>query len=72
MKALVIISVVFLTACPAAVCEHLQTRCADDVAQVCDSRGRWQNVMDCSGVETGAWECGVDDGEHTCINTDEP
>jgi hypothetical protein len=69
----IIIAIAFLsTGCP-AVCEHLQTRCAADVAQVCDSEGHWQNVMDCSNVEPDEWRCAPDlDGEHTCRPTDGP
>ncbi len=57
------------TACPpaAVVCEQLETQCAEDVAQVCDSQGRWQDVMDCQGVEPGEWSCAHDGEEHTCI-----
>ena len=43
----------FLTACPpaAAVCIHLQTQCADNVAQVCNTHQQWETITDCAAVE---------------------
>ena len=69
MKALVILAVVFMTACPTTVCQSLETRCAEDVAQVCDARGRWQDVLYCDDVRPGTWECGEEDGEHSCYQS---
>jgi RES domain-containing protein len=55
-------------ACPpaAVVCNQLETRCADDVVQLCDARGRWQDVMDCADMTPDEWHCGSDGGA-TCI-----
>lgn len=50
-------------------CEPTTTRCDENVAQVCDASGRWQEVMVCDEVEPGDWECRVDGGEHTCMPT---
>lgn len=62
------VALAVLTGCPAAVCTQLQTRCSGEVAQVCDARGRWQNVMDCAATEPGEWYCAEDDEEgHTCL-----
>lgn len=56
---------------PAAVCTHLETRCADNVAQLCDTRGQWQDVVDCEGVASPTqlrWSCVEDDeGDHVCL-----
>lgn len=69
MKFLMIVLVFAVAGCPstAAVCIHLETQCAEDVAQVCDTQGRWEDVMDCSTVEPGEWSCGVEEDEHTCL-----
>lgn len=32
------------------VCTPTEGRCADNQAQVCDSRGRWQVITDCAAV----------------------
>jgi hypothetical protein len=57
-----------LAACPQPVCESLQTRCEGNVAQVCDSRGQWQEVANCDEVTPGAWRCAADeDVGHTCV-----
>ena len=59
-----------LLACPVApVCEQLQTRCADAVAQVCDADGRWQDVMNCAEVEgDSTFSCQEEPEEgHTCL-----
>lgn len=55
-----------LASCPAAVCEQLETRCADTVVQLCDARGRWQDVMDCTTVEPGDWHCAADEEGAIC------
>ena len=70
MKFLIVLSVLFLGACSASLCRSYQSRCSDNIVQICDSRGQWQTVMDCSSVVHGDWECGVDDGEHTCVRCD--
>jgi len=70
MRYLLIFALV-LTACPAGapLCQHLQTRCAEDVAQICDARGRWEVVADCGDVEGDfPFVCRVDgDGDHVCL-----
>ena len=61
---------VVLTACPpaAAVCTHLQTQCADNVAQICNTHQQWETVADCAEVEgTSSFTCQEDDGEHVCL-----
>ncbi len=54
--------------CPpaAVVCAQQETRCAEDVVQLCDARGRWQDVMDCAEMTPVEWHCGQDGGA-TCI-----
>jgi len=57
------------------VCETKQTRCNGTQAEVCDSNGRWQQVMDCSKVvdpKGASWSCcPVREGDagivHTCL-----
>jgi len=71
MWMLLVFVALFATACPAAVCESVETRCAGDVVQICNANGQWQDVMDCTDVEPGSWECGEDDGEHTCSRSDQ-
>jgi len=55
-----------LTSC-GPVCERLETRCANDVVEICDSRGRWQTVLDCRTVSSEPWSCVFDGDDHTCI-----
>ena len=66
---IVIFASLVLSGCPAAVCTHLETRCADDVAQLCDSRGRWQEVANCAEVEGDfPFVCRQDhEGDHVCL-----
>ena len=70
MKYLVLCTLM-LTACPsgAALCQHLETRCAEDVSQLCDARGRWEVVADCASVEGDhPFTCRQDeDGDHVCL-----
>lgn len=68
---IIVVAAFAILGCPAAVCEQLETRCASDVAQVCNADGQWQVVMDCGQVEPGAWSCGEDPDEgHTCNPTE--
>lgn len=66
MKYLIIIMSLSVLGCPstAAVCTHLETQCAGDLVQLCDSQGRWEEVMDCSAASSMV--CAEEDGEHTC------
>jgi hypothetical protein len=66
MRLFALLALLF-TGCPPAVCAHLETRCADDVVQICDTQGRWEEVMDCGETVPGEWECGQEEGEHTCL-----
>lgn len=49
-----------LMGCP-AVCEQFRERCSPEGnPQVCDTRGRWQDVGDCqrtSELSGGEWTC---------------
>ena len=56
-----------MSACSGAVCRKLETRCANNVVQVCDSQGRWQKVIDCREIRPLSWECVFDGEDHTCI-----
>jgi hypothetical protein len=52
-----------VTACPpaAATCTHLQTQCAANAAQVCDTHGQWETITDCAAVEGDSpFTCQVD------------
>jgi hypothetical protein len=62
-----------LVACPAAVCESLQTRCAVDEAQECSTDGQWHVLMDCADIEPEGWGCRYDDQEegHICLPAEE-
>jgi len=75
MRWLVMTAAVALLACPggAAVCEQLRSRCDGNVAQVCNSHGRWEPVMDCDQVEGQdmAWACGMEEEEATCLPVEE-
>ena len=37
--------------CTSDGCEHLETRCKGQVAQVCDDASNWSDSMDCSAIE---------------------
>jgi hypothetical protein len=55
-----------------AVCTTEQTRCMGNVAEICDSRGQWRQLMDCDGVEgdsTFTCQSTIDEGAeaHTCL-----
>ena len=67
----ILVAAFALLGCPngAAVCTHLETRCAEDVSQICDSRGRWETVADCGQVEGEfPFSCQEDDeGDHVCL-----
>lgn len=67
MRYLLVLLACFVPACPGPVCHHLQTRCANDVIQICDSHGRWQTVIDCDEIEPNEWDCMFDGVDHTCI-----
>ncbi|PIP43683.1 MAG: hypothetical protein COX17_05665 [Deltaproteobacteria bacterium CG23_combo_of_CG06-09_8_20_14_all_60_8] len=63
-KLAILIAALLLSGCP-AVCQTFTTRCANDVAQICDAHGHWQQVMNCREIEPGEWDCseGVHEGE---------
>ena len=67
MRYLLLVVACFMPSCPGPVCQKLQTRCANDVVQICDSRGRWQKVIDCREVQPDGWSCVFDGVDHTCI-----
>lgn len=55
-----------------SVCTAEQTRCVGNIAEICDSRGHWREMMNCDEVEgESAFTCQttVDEGEeaHTCL-----
>jgi len=56
-----------MSAWSSTMCRKMETRCADDVVQICDSRGRWQEVMNCRDIQPGGWTCEFDGVDHTCI-----
>jgi len=58
-----------LSATGCGVCVAEATRCQGQTAQICDSRGRWQTVMDCDAVQgDSVFSCVEDaDGDHTCL-----
>jgi hypothetical protein len=60
----------FLTGC--AECTKLATRCLDNQAQLCNTRGKWEVVMDCTKLKRKAvdpdWVCRtMQDGMCTCM-----
>jgi hypothetical protein len=71
LSILVTVSILLLAAScpPTGVCEPQQTQCVDDVAQLCDPEGRWQDVMNCAEVEGDhTFSCQQDPEEgHTCL-----
>ncbi len=63
----VLVFALLSVACPQPVCEALQTRCAGNIAQVCNAQGQWQEVANCDTVTPGEWQCTADeDVGHTC------
>ena len=66
---------------PSGRCAAGQTRCADSVAEVCDSAGDWIPVLDCDEVSlqsfTADWVCCAVSDEnapvatHTCVAADQ-
>lgn len=81
MRVLALTLAVLLGGCPpsAAVCPLRATRCADDVVEVCDARGRWQTVADCADVARssgGEWSCSTtrEDGReiNACLPVEAP
>ena len=72
-----LVMLVFLAGCPAAVCQHLESQCANNVAQICDSHGQWEEIMNCGNVlavdplrGSASWTCQeVPDG-HACLPTE--
>jgi hypothetical protein len=61
---------------PPDACTPLATRCAGNVAEICDAKQRWAPFLDCDdvGVQNGGglWTCCVsEDGDagplHTCL-----
>lgn len=67
MRYLLVLLAFVVSACSSTMCRKMETRCADDVVQICDSRGRWQEVMDCRDIQPGGWTCEFDGVDHTCI-----
>lgn len=67
---------IVLAGCPSgsAVCTQLETRCANDWAQICNADGQWDSIADCSVVEgAGPFTCQVDeDGDHVCLPGEAP
>jgi len=50
-------------------CAPEATRCHENEAQVCDSRGRWGSFLDCNELANAAGErfvCVEQDGDSTC------
>lgn len=47
-----------------------ETRCAGDVAEVCDADRRWQRFLDCAELGPG-WSCGGTADGHTCVPSDD-
>ena len=66
MRYLVIV-VLLLGGC--SVCEPLMQRCLNNSAQLCNSAGRWNTVMDCSTVKPKEkqWTCTKVKKVHTCL-----
>jgi hypothetical protein len=60
------------------VCQTKTTRCNGSRVEICDSNGRWQQVMDCSkvvGPKGSTWSCcPASEGDagviHTCLPDD--
>lgn len=75
MRLMMLILGLTLTGCP-AVCESLQSRCAHNVVEVCDSHGQWQPIMNCdeigsqSFIDPVVWSCGYESDSHTCVEVE--
>jgi len=53
-------------------CTKLAQRCVDNVAQLCDTRGKWRPVMDCTKLKRKPadpdWTCQtLKTGKCTCM-----
>jgi len=53
-------------------CNPEETRCLDNVVQICNSDGMWQNELDCVEVDSN-WQCCWDAEyeTHTCVPNEE-
>lgn len=58
-----------LAGCPDPECQPVETRCAGEVAEICDSEGFWSVLMDCAATLPPTSCCEVTDPEpgHTCL-----
>jgi hypothetical protein len=70
----ILICCVLTAACrPTPVCEPEETRCTDNVAEICGSDGVWRHNLECGY----GWECRWYDGDdevpagHTCLEVPE-
>lgn len=66
VAALFLCVIIFVDCAP---CHHLETRCVSNVAQICNSDNRWEDMAECSGVEGDAtFSCQTDEeGDHVCL-----
>ena len=59
--AVLITASVMLAACPRPQCPEVGSfRCNGEIAEICDSAGRWSLLADCEKVSEqseGTWEC---------------
>ena len=56
--------------CNEPVCDPEDTRCSDLNAQVCNSHGEWETVMNCQEVTPegeDSFVCCAFEGNHTCL-----
>ncbi len=74
MKILILVMAVILLGCNEE-CETDTTRCDGNQAQVCNSKGDWETMDDCTAVSEGTpfvFECQFEDDQHVCVPTNIP
>lgn len=64
---------VLLTGCPTPVCAPNDTKCAENVALICDPHGAWVELMWCDegGIGQPGWVCCPTDDGCTCLPEEE-
>lgn len=69
-KTLILISLLALVLMGGEGCEKgcipKETRCLEQRAQICNSDGVWNDVIDCSESTPGGFVCCVKDGDAYC------
>lgn len=58
--------------CDKAECEPELTRCAKNIAQICNQDGFWENIIDCKEIEENWICCWVEEEQlYSCLPQEE-